>query len=293
MILFREKIMTIKILFKLKLRDVWQYKLNLIIVSLFAVLTVAYFNDAFVTIPNPEAPDLDDVNEQLNYLEKDALEKSPFQKYVIISLNINADPGYFYHLPIVALTWRRISYESLFIIVHSDRSTFSKAANLTISYLRQMNVGVFFFKAERNYEITTAMVVREMSGLLPESFVKENDFIMTSDADLYPLNPSHYVFACDDSIKLWNADCCGSFKHKRSGGVEREYVMLPMGHIGMRKYQWREVMGLEVASDQMDGPTALRMIKKFNGEVLQNDKVGVGSDYWYVDQKMVSVYVDK
>lgn len=61
----------------------------------------------------------------------------------------------------------------------------------------------------------------------------------------------------------------------------------------MRKYQWREVMGFNAQLDKMDGSTVYRLIKEFNGEVLQNDEIGLGGDYWYVDQKMISVYVDK
>lgn len=61
----------------------------------------------------------------------------------------------------------------------------------------------------------------------------------------------------------------------------------------MRKFQWREVMGLDADSDKLDGPTALDVIKKFNGHVPRNDEISLGDDYWYMDQKMVSVYIDK
>ena len=61
----------------------------------------------------------------------------------------------------------------------------------------------------------------------------------------------------------------------------------------MRKYQWREVMGLDADSDRMDGPTALKVIKRFNEKVPISEEVQVGGDYWTIDQRMVSVYVDK
>lgn len=194
------------------------------ILLLLVFLTSAYINDLFISIPRPIVPSLHNVNKELSHLVNDTLEQTLFQKYAVISVNIDADPGYFYHLPIVALTWRRVFFEPLFILVHSDRSKSTQAANLTISYLKQLNVKVFYFKAKANYELTSAMIVREMSGLLPDHLVKENDFILTSDSDLYPLNPKHYGFANDDSIKLWNADCSGVFKL-----AGQEYVMLQMG----------------------------------------------------------------
>lgn len=198
--------------------------LTVCLLLLLVLLLNTYINDLFISIPRPIVPSLHSVNKELNHLENDTLEQTLFQKYAIISVNVDADPGYFYHLPIVALTWRRVFFEPLFILVHSDRSKSTQAANLTISYLNQLNVKVFHFKAEANYELMSAMVVREMSGLLPDLLVKENDFILTSDSDLYPLNPKHYGFANDNSIKLWNADCSGAFKL-----AGQEYVMYQMG----------------------------------------------------------------
>ena len=59
----------------------------------------------------------------------------------------------------------------------------------------------------------------------------------------------------------------------------------------MRK--WREVMGLNSDLDKMDGSTVYKIIKKFNGEVRKNHEINIGDDYWYLDQKMISIYVDK
>jgi hypothetical protein len=267
-----------------------KYRSALLYAFFFALVVFILYliREASFTIPQPPVPDYKKTLDELNVHDKNFLESTVGKKYALISLNIDSNPGYFYHLPILALMWRRVNFEPFFIIVYSDQSKLSKANNLTLSYLEQMNVKVHYFHAVENYEITTAMVVREMSGLLGTEDIKENDFILTSDCDLYPIDARHYVIVNDDAIKVWNYGCCGDFSY--NGEV---YSMLPMAHIGMRKYQWHEVMGIDPLVDQMDGQTALKLIKKFNGEARENSRIVKGDDYWYVDQKMVSVYVDR
>jgi len=68
------------------------------------------------------------------------------------------------------------------------------------------------------------MIAREMVGLLPEELVGDGDFVVTSDADLYPVSARHYEVGGDEAIKIWNGQCCGLFKHR-----ERNYTMFPMG----------------------------------------------------------------
>ncbi len=61
----------------------------------------------------------------------------------------------------------------------------------------------------------------------------------------------------------------------------------------MRKYQWREVMGLDQKTDKMDGTSVFNLINKFNGVVPGNNQIQKGNDFWDIDQKMASVYIFK
>ena len=153
------------------------------------------------------------------------------KKYVVVSVNINAMSGYFYHLPIVVLAWRRVSYEPIFIVVRSRAVNASRENEFTLAVLARLRAKVFFFEAQERFETTSAMIAREMVGLLPEELVGDGDFVVTSDADLYPVSARHYDVGGDEAIKIWNGKCCGLFKHR-----ERNYTMFPMGEFLGGKY---------------------------------------------------------
>ena len=106
-------------------------------------------------------------------------------KYSVISINANAGSVYFFHLVIVAVSWRAVGFEPIFLIVYSDSTKFDKFDNLTIKYLNHLNANIIYIKSLPSYEITTAMIIREMVGILPDKIVKDNDFIITTDSDLY------------------------------------------------------------------------------------------------------------
>ena len=142
----------------------------------------------------------------------------------MVSIDINAESGYFYHLPIVALSWRRVGYEPIFLVVTSNESEPSRQNVLTLSYLAQMKARVVYFKTRNKLEKVSSQMARTFVGLMAEADVKERDFVLTSDADLYPVNGRLFQVADDDSVKVWNGACCGSFKYK-----EKSYTMYPMG----------------------------------------------------------------
>ena len=66
-----------------------------------------------------------------------------------------------------------------------------------------------------------------------------------------------------------------------------------LGHIGMRKYQWREVMGFDPKKDKPDGDGVFNLVNKFMCEVPENAKIEKGNYYWDIDQKMISVYISQ
>ena len=164
---------------------------------------------------------------EMDPLESNAGFADKLKKYAVISVNINAASGYFFHLPFVLLTWRRVGYEPLFIIVTSNLTQVPSENEFTLKVLvEQLKARVFYFKTKETFETTSAQISREMVGLLPNSYVTDEDFVITSDADLYPIKRVHYEVTDDENIKVWNADCCGLFKHQ-----EKNYTMYPMGRL--------------------------------------------------------------
>ena len=184
-----------------------------------------------------------------------------FKKICVMSVNANSPENYIFHLPIAALAWKRIGFEPLILIVHSNMSDMNQLDKKTIDYLNQLEIKIFYVETSPSYEKITAMIVRLFIGILPGSLIDDNDFVLTSDTDLYPVKSSYYNLysLSSEKILIWNAYCCGNFKFK-----SEEFVKYPMGHIGMKKRLWRELMKLD-ANNVLTGKLVLDKIDNFFG----------------------------
>ena len=145
------------------------------------------------------------------------------RKFTVISINANAGSIYFFHLPIVAISWRHVGYEPIFVIIYSEGLEFDELDKLTIQYLNNLNVKVLYVETKPGYDITTAMIIREMIGIIPDQYIKDNDFVITTDSDLYSIDPKYYEYK-ENYITIWNGYCCGKFEYNG-----KEYRVFPMG----------------------------------------------------------------
>lgn len=200
------------------------------------------------------------------------------QKIVIISLNFNhfsKNANFIFHLPMVCLAWRRIHFKPIVLLVTSELSRMDKLVNKSIEYLRLLNIKTVNVKSPKNYETMIGMLSRLFSGLLPDDLVSPNDFVITTDSDLYPINKDFYNILNTNAITIWSAGCCGGFKHEN-----KSYEMIAMGHVGMKKWQWLEVMKINNKQYKLDGESILRKVKesfdksifiKDNNEMIMGD----------------------
>jgi len=64
----------------------------------------------------------------------------------------------------------------------------------------------------------------------------DNLYLVTSDADLWPISSSAYDLPDGVDVLSLNAFCCGTFKHGN-----KTYQMIPMANIGARAATWRNL----------------------------------------------------
>ena len=212
------------------------------------------------------------------------------RKFSIVSISANGSNYYTFHLPITAMFWRQMGYEPIVLYVTSKQAMLNDYDKKAIEYLNKMQVEIIYIKTESNYELLTTMVVRIFVGILPAHFVGENDFIITSDVDLYPVKSSYYnIFnkVTIDQVNVWNAYCCGLFSYNK-----KNYQMYPMGHIGMKKSLWRKVMQLSDIN-VLTGKFVLEAVDDYFGlnTVKQNSEITRGDVTWDLDQKYISIRI--
>jgi len=64
----------------------------------------------------------------------------------------------------------------------------------------------------------------------------DNLYLVTGDADLWPISSSAYDLPDGVDVLSLNAFCCGTFKHGN-----KTYQMIPMANIGARAATWRNL----------------------------------------------------
>jgi len=67
----------------------------------------------------------------------------------------------------------------------------------------------------------------------------DNVYMVTSDADLWPIDSHIYQLSATDAgvdVLSLNSFCCGSFTHR-----DRQYRMIPLSNVGARVSTWRQM----------------------------------------------------
>jgi len=66
--------------------------------------------------------------------------------------------------------------------------------------------------------------------------VIDDTYLLTSDADIWPIYGQVYRLPAAHDVLSLNSDCCGAFSHRNVA-----YRMLPMANVGMRVRTWRRL----------------------------------------------------
>jgi hypothetical protein len=213
------------------------------------------------------------------------------RKYAVISFSRFNERSFYYviYLPLCALAWRRIGYEPILILIEKEPlEHFSKITNKTMEYLNLFGVKIFVVNSPPDYENHISQLVRLYVGLLPASLVKENDFVLISDSDIIPVNRNYFNFFNTLSIVILNAYSGSEFEYKG-----KQYYMYPMSYIGMRKWQWREMMNV-TRNLSLTGELVVEKASQFygKGSVRKNYEITKGDVHWDLDQRILSVSID-
>ena len=214
------------------------------------------------------------------------------KKYALMSTTL--DDNTTFNIPLVIHAWRRLNIEPIVIIVMDDNKfkyNENSSSGQILKYLNYSNIQTLYIKADANFSIVTAQVIRLFIGIFPDHIIKDDDFVMTTDSDLAPLNPTYYnvsIDCLDTTITVWNAFCCGKFKHLNRKSLR----MFPMGHIGMTKKNWRNAVELNETNFKLDGDSVLKWLLGIYGKDFKQAE-NKREPSWYADQRLVSYFIQK
>ena len=265
----------------------------------------------FVSFHGLDAQAAKQIQERLVQTEAARFENP--KKYAIISSNEN--PTYAFFLPLTCIFWKSAGYEPVVLTVGEKSRWECNLLKTVLVALDELNVKRFHLTADRTSSVTMAQVARLYAAWLPG--MTAHDYIITSDADTWPIGPNAKRHFNDERnwkarVHLYNAFCCGDIKIPlrvslpgcaRGSPCKEKQVslptrMYPMGYIGMRVRDWRDVMGgnerLKVDGwdlGELGGvieDEILRQAKVWRFDAAAAGKKADDSSQWFADQYLFS-----
>ena len=128
------------------------------------------------------------------------------------------------------------------------------------------------------WDVQLYFCVSLFASYLPQlSGLDENDYLITTDTDLWPLKRSMVHMPDNYDLLLAHSHCCSDFEHLNG----KFYRMLPISYIGARLSTWRQIMKCSHLS--FDSKTILDILQSEFGSSVMNrtsEIIDKYSDEW-------------
>ncbi len=196
--------------------------------------------------------------------------------------------NYAFLLPLTALAWRRIGFGCI-VLLAGDSKKWKADPVFYVIYLnlRKLNCVLIFLNISHQNEIMLSQTVRLFAAnLLPANGSEKEPYLITADADIWPIDRKSFLLPKGKAILSLNSACCGSFKHTNN----RTYQMLPMSYVGMNQSTWKAVTKRHGIQPNSVARIVERLQKEFGKVVLEPVTRGPNLG-WYLDQRMISVLI--
>ncbi|CAF1965509.1 unnamed protein product, partial [Rotaria magnacalcarata] len=227
---------------------------------------------------------------------------NPTRRFAVFACSIHSSTlAYIFYAPLIVAAWRRVGYEVIVIFVgdfHLPEAT-SPRFNITRRFLRRMGAIVLKIQSNVSYATKISQLIRVFVGLLPTAVVKDEDGLITTDADLIPINSGQYEFDPRSDGFLINPLCCGNFQ--RRGSI---YRMLPMSHVYLKKRTWRAILIQSKQRAELLFLNGSRELLSNNAQFsfqtinlyahhefsdIYDQNMVKGDSAWYMDQMLLSM----
>ena len=212
--------------------------------------------------------------------------------HVVLSIDLDTNLEYqLFYLPVVCLSWRLMDYDPIVIAIISNRTVINKLAMKTIEYLELMKIKISFIQSVESYEKIIGILSRLFIGLLVDPKILEDHFIFQTDCDLLPINKKFYEsFDKSESIKIFQV----SSSEKPTENFiynDKNYRMYSRNHLGMMKWQWKEIMKFDKSTLQFEASSILHLGKEYydNTFIKKNDQFLKGDMSLDMDLYILSI----
>ncbi|KAI0214037.1 hypothetical protein LSAT2_000856 [Lamellibrachia satsuma] len=215
--------------------------------------------------------------------------RQSYKRYAVFSANSNDnDYTYSFLLPLTAMTWRRIGYGSVVVIVGNlqEWRDVPLTNHILESTLEQGATVVFLQGASAENSVMLSQTSRLFAAALIPFNDTSDTALVTSDADIWPMEEDLYSIQSNiTSILSINAFCCGNFQHKGSS-----YRMLPLTNIVASVATWRMLIRQKGALPSCPDDIVAYFSREF-GELARRGVRKGENNGWFMDQHMASLWL--
>jgi len=212
----------------------------------------------------------------------------PGRKYAVFTSSIydSDSVSYAFDLPLTAMTWKRIGFDSIIIIAGDPQAQQHKRQPwiqfLMDTLIDKEHILVMVLKRVPASQATS---ISQVSRLFAASLLQydkndatiQNIYIVTTDADIWPIAKSFFVLPPGKDILHGDI---GKFQIENM-----TVIQAPLSYIGMKIRTWHSVM---TQSGLLLMPNTTGEIVKYFGGMF-HDNVTHGGPGWGIDQVMISL----
>jgi len=201
--------------------------------------------------------------------------------------------GYLFQIPNTARSWIKLGYTPVVMItIDYPQLTANAKVLLAIVEKEMTHVGAtaFYFSVPSEMKVRLSQLLRLIPAAL--KIFPAKSFLVTSDADLWPVNPGRYNIKADKNIHITNHLCCGTFMFNNA--KYREY---PISTIAMTVELWNQLIPFqqffirgEFLSFDFEGFYKY-LLAYCNGEDI-NSPATHGGMLWNLDQRYISIKIN-
>ena len=212
-------------------------------------------------------------------------------RYAVLSTTTTSrnSLSFIFFLPLTVAVWMTRGFDSLVIVVGNKASWESNHLYMFVLIsLKRFRPVLVFIDVESKQEVMVSQVVRLfVSNMLHVGSQMGEVYLLTTDCDLWPISSETYKLPGDKLMLSVHSECCGYFHHM---GIK--YRMLPMSNIGMSISTWRNVTR-NIGNSSQPVKDMVDFLTEEFGNVTQQSIVKGKNDEWYMDQKIISILVQK
>jgi hypothetical protein len=261
-------------------------KKSSILIFLFFFSIFVFYNSN--SIPNTKQKQNSQKLSKLIESNRIVAKNEKFKNYSVLSVDFNTKlDWYVFYIPIVALAWRKIGFETIVLSVNSTEIKKNSSAAKTIEYLNLINIKIIHVNSVVGYEKMTGMLSRLLIGWI--DCIDDDAFVFTTDSDVIPIRKMYFNIENRDSILLLDAFHFGSFNYKNI-----QYKHYSMQYTGMKKDKWKTIVqSQDDYNYNLNGASALKLVELMFGPKLikKSELTARGDDTWLLDQHILSIKI--